>query len=214
MCSEGQEQSPINIVSGLISGLTTNANLQGLKTKYDSAALNVQNNGHTIQVNMAPGSTIKTPTGRYSLLQFHFHFESEHSVDDAHTALEAHFVHMNKKGQLGVLGVFIKQSHDGEENKALKIILANASHEVAIKDLNEELDLENLLPDDDIEDFWHYKGSLTTPPCSEGVKWYVAKKHIHASHTQIETMATLLHHNSYRPTQPLNGRAIYDVKDD
>jgi len=209
LCSEGQGQSPININSGF----TTEAELKKLRTRYDSAALNVQNNGHTIQVNMAPGSNIKTPNGRYSLLQFHFHFESEHTVDDTHAPLEAHFVHMNNDGELVVLGVFISESHENSKNKALEIILVNAPHDIAINELDVELELEDLLPDTEVEDYWHYNGSLTTPPCSQGVKWYVAKKHIHASVEQIEAMAALVHDNNYRPTQPLNGRVINDVTD-
>jgi len=69
------------------------------------------------------------------------------------------------------------------------------------------------LPDDEIENFWHYNGSLTTPPCSEGVKWYVAQKHIQASHEQIEAMAKLVHHKNNRPTQELNGRVIKTSND-
>lgn len=121
---------------------------------------------------------------------------------------------MNKNGQLGVLGVFIKPDHRGKKNKALAKILRNAPHDVAINTLSEEIDIEKLLPDDEIENFWHYNGSLTTPPCSEGVEWYVAQQHIHASEEQIEEIAALLHHHNYRPTQDLNGRKVLSSKDD
>ena len=210
LCKTGKEQSPIDF----ISGTEKIRKLDELETDYESDALNVQNNGHTIQVNMAPGSTIETPTGEYQLLQFHFHYKSEHTIDGAHTALEAHFVHMNKDGQLGVLGVFIKPDHSGHENEALATILHGAPHKVAIRKLSKELDIEKLLPSEEIEKFWHYNGSLTTPPCSEGVKWYVAQQHIHASEEQIEEMAALLHHHNYRPTQDLNGRKVLSSKDD
>jgi len=207
LCSEGIAQSPIDI----ISGLTTASVLDELKTDYDSTPLEVENNGHTIEVVMAPGSTIKTPSGEYALLQFHFHFESEHTVDGNHSALEAHFVHMNSNGQLAVLGVFIDE---GDENTALKTILENAPHDIGINELHDDLDPEDILPDDKVEHYWNYSGSLTTPPCSEGVTWYVAQEHITASREQIEAMATLLHHNNYRPTQALNGRVISDSDED
>ncbi len=210
LCGTGQAQSPINF----ISGTEVTAELKKLKTDYDSDGLNVQNNGHTIQVNVAPGSTIKTPTGKYALLQYHFHFKSEHTVDGVHAGLEAHFVHMNKKGKLGVLGVFVEEDPEGKENEALKTILENAPHDIAKNTLTEEIDVEALLPDEKIEHFWHYTGSLTTPPCSEGVKWYVAQKHIYASAEQIEEMAALVHHKNNRPTQAINGRVILSSQDD
>lgn len=210
LCATGKEQSPIDF----ISGTAVDVKLNEIKTKYESAALNVQNNGHTIQVNMAPGSTVRTPTGVYQLLQFHFHFNSEHTVDGAHSALEVHFVHMNNKGQLGVLGVFIEPNERGRENKALATILHNAPHDAATNILSEEINIEKLLPDTELDKFWHYNGSLTTPPCSEGVKWYVAKKHIYASEEQIEEMAALVHHHNYRPTQNLNGRTVQSAHDD
>ena len=210
LCKTGKEQSPIDF----ISGTERTRKLDELKTDYESDALNVQNNGHTIQINMAPGSTIKTPTGKYQLLQFHFHYMSEHTIDGAHTALEAHFVHMNSDGQLAVLGVLIEPDHSGKENEALATILHNAPHEIATNNLSVELDIEDILPSEEVESFWHYNGSLTTPPCSEGVKWYVAQKHIYASEEQIEEMAALVHHHNYRPTQALNGRKVKSAKHD
>ena len=210
LCGTGKAQSPINF----ISGTEVAAELKKLKTDYDSDTLNVQNNGHTIQVNMAPGSNIKTPTGKYALLQFHFHFKSEHTVDGVHAGLEAHFVHMNKNGELGVLGVFIDEAHNGKENEALATILRNAPHDLAINPLSTHIDIEDLLPDEKIKHFWHYNGSLTTPPCSEGVKWYVAQKRVHASAEQIEEMAALVHHKNNRPVQAINGRVIKTSTDD
>lgn len=207
LCGTGKEQSPIDFISGTAIA----ANLSELKTDYDSNPLNVQNNGHTIQINVAPGGTISTPTGQYQLLQYHFHYKSEHTVDGAHAGLEAHFVHMNGAGQLSVLGVFIEE---GKSNEALETILENAPDDVAVNTLSEEIEVEALLPDEDIEHFWHYDGSLTTPPCTEGVKWYVAQKNIVASAEQIEKMAELVHHNNYRPIQPVNDRAIKTVRDD
>ncbi len=115
---------------------------------------------------------------------------------------------MNNDGQLSVLGVFIKPDHDAKENEALATILANAPTTIATNTLAVKIDLKDILPAEEIESFWKYNGSLTTPPCSEGVKWYIAQKHIHVSVEQIEEMAALVHHNNYRPTQNLNGRAV------
>ncbi len=210
LCGTGKEQSPIDF----IAGTAVNAKLSEIKTDYESSPLNVQNNGHTIQINVAPGSMIKTPTGDYQLLQYHFHYKSEHTVNGAHSGLEAHFVHMNGAGQLSVLGVFVEEDPEGKANEALKTILENAPDVIAINALTEEIEVEALLPDEEIEHFWHYNGSLTTPPCSEGIKWYIAQKNIVASAEQIEEMAALVHHNNYRQTQPVNGRVIKTSEDD
>lgn len=210
LCGTGKEQSPIDF----ISGTAVSAKLKELETDYESDPLNVQNNGHTIQINVAPGSEIKTPTGKYQLLQYHFHYKSEHTINGVHAGLEAHFVHMNSDGQLSVLGVFIEEDPQGKANKALTTILENAPVVVATNSLSEEIDVEKLLPNEEVKNYWHYNGSLTTPPCSEGVKWYIAQKNITASAEQIEEMAALVHHNNYRPVQAINGRTIKSVQDD
>jgi len=210
-------QSPIDITN-----TTTIKKLRDLEADFDSYPLNVENNGHTIQVNYAPGSTTEINGEKYYLLQFHFHTTSEHAVDGQLSPMEIHFVHMNKKGELAVIGVLVKASHDGTSNDALATIISNAPEHAGEKHAlhndngHVALDAESLLPNDDIENYYHYSGSLTTPPCSEGVKWYVSSKHIHASHEQIEAFEHIMNHGqpNNRPLQDLNAhRTIVEAKD-
>ena len=205
-CGTGREQSPVNLVGSVFK------HTGDLATRYDSWSLNVENNGHTIQVNMAPGSTLRIADETYYLQQFHFHAGSEHTIEGRHEPAEIHFVHMNSHGNLAVLGVFVEEAHTDVRNPALDAILALAPDEPGKTPITDNaVKAAALLPAKIINDFWYYRGSLTTPPCTEGVKWFVAQNHIHASHEQIlELQALVQHHGipNYRPTQPLNDRVL------
>lgn len=209
------QQSPVNIDTGL----TRLVALRKLKTDFDSYPLNIENNGHTIQVNYAPGGTSHIDRQDYHLLQFHFHTDSEHAIDSVLAPMEIHFVHMNSKGQLAVIGVMVEL---GAHNDALDVVLANApTHAGEKHTLHNEpalaFDVGLLLPSDKINDYYHYSGSLTTPPCSEGVSWYVASKSITASAEQLEAFRHLLVHDAgqtgnNRPLQDLNGRVVKEAR--
>lgn len=210
-CASGMEQSPIDLT------LARPGRLNELRMRYDSWALNVENNGHTVQVNVAPGSTLRVGDSTYYLLQYHFHARSEHAIDGQLRPMEMHLVHMNKRGQLAVVGVMIRESHDNDENETLARILAAATHEVGKTAVSgNDIRTEELLPRN-TEDYWAYNGSLTTPPCSEGVKWHVLKRSIRASHEQIEAFEHLMHHDGHenrRPLQPINDRTLRISSDD
>lgn len=209
------QQSPVNIDTGT----TRIVPQRKLKTDFNSYPLNVENNGHTIQVNYAPGGTTRINKQDYHLLQFHFHTDSEHAIDNALSPMEIHFVHMNSKGQLAVIGVMVET---GAHNNALDVILENASAHAGEKHAlhNEPVvafDASLLLPNSKIKDYYHYAGSLTTPPCSEGVSWYVSSESIKASAEQIEAFRHLMVHDvgqtgNNRPLQPLNGRLVKEAK--
>lgn len=121
MCKDGFEQSPIDIST------SSDKEIGELKFKYRTTPLEIVNNGHTVQVNYAAGSKLKIDGDEYTLLQFHFHTQSEHTFNDAASPMEAHFVHVNKAGQLAVVDVMMDY---GKKNKTLAKIMHNAPHEV------------------------------------------------------------------------------------
>lgn len=201
-CKDGFEQSPITIST------SAEKKIGELKFKYRNTPLEIVNNGHTVQVNYAAGSKLKINGDEYALLQFHFHTPSEHTVNDTASPMEAHFVHVNKSGQLAVVGVMMDY---GKKNRTLGKILHNAPHEVATVTIEDEsVNGLSLMPGhkDEAEDFFNYAGSLTTPPCSEGVRWFVLKKRITVSHQQVEEFSHFVHGANARPVQALNDRTV------
>lgn len=205
----GNRQSPIDIMRNA----TTRIRGAEINTEYRSRALNVESNGHTIQVNVAPGSTLRVGLKTYQLLQFHFHTGSEHTVEGAQAPLEVHLVHMDSNGRLAVLGFFFKAGN--HTNAVLETVIAHAPHRIGKQALDVDLDYSDLLPDDEVSAYYNYSGSLTTPPCTEGVNWLVAKATLSASHEQIQALRELMVHHgdigNFRPPQALNDREVRNV---
>ncbi len=206
-CASGRSQSPIDI-KGASAGT-----LAAVKTAYQPAELrivhhehmaDVVNNGHTVQVNYPDGSTLTVGDQSFALLQYHFHSPSEHTVDGKHFPMEMHLVHESADGKLAVLGAFISE---GKANAAFEPVWANLPKEkgmeVHLADV--EVDVDALLPED--RTTYRYDGSLTTPPCTEGVKWLVLANPVALSTEQIAAFRAIVKDNN-RPTQPLNGRKI------
>jgi len=202
MCAEGLNQSPVDLVTEV------HAELPELEFEYYSTPVNEINNGHTIQQNVKPGSFLRIPSQdmKYELKQFHFHSPSEHRVAGQSYAMEMHFVHANEEGALAVVGVLV---NEGEEHPVLKQLWSfmpqnpgeTAEQPIGIEDTD-------LLPP--TRDYFTYSGSLTTPPCTEGVKWVVLKTPIEASAEQIETFKERVGSATNRPVQPHNARLIMD----
>lgn len=197
-CSLGKAQSPINIDQ------TEKADLPALQFSYShSAAPTLINNGHTVQVNLPAGNTLKVGDKTYELLQFHFHTPSEERIHGKRLPMVAHFVHKNAEGQLGVVSLLIEQ---GKTNHAFDPIFAHtprAGEKITVDDLT--VDLDDMLPAK--LGYYSFEGSLTTPPCSEGVNWMVVKQPIQLGKQQIKAFRTLFKGNA-RPTQALNGRVV------
>lgn len=196
----GNIQSPINI-----TGATPDAALSPLTTAYNDVPVDVINNGKTVQFNYATGSDLVINGDSYELLQFHFHTGSEHQVDDNQFPMEIHLVHQNAGGFYAVVSLLVQE---GQENAFLK----NFSDDYPSSEGGEftsatQVNVEDLLPTN--PDYYTYGGSLTTPPCSETVTWYVMKTPIEASSQQISDMADILQGN-FRPLQPLDGRVILE----
>lgn len=196
-CS-GMSQSPVNI-----SGATTHLNLSKLIFSYSTTSAEIENNGHTIEFACEPGNTLTIGGTQYELLQFHYHAQSEHQVDGKKYPLEVHFVHKATDSDYAVLGVFFEE---GAPNSLFTEYLSHFPNEEGTYTDHSEIELTELLPGN--KSYFHYSGSLTTPPCSEVVHWYVLKNTITASASQINQFQDLLKNNSRR-IQGLNGRKIY-----
>jgi carbonic anhydrase len=197
-CAVGQYQSPIDLVAG---GPETAAPIE---VSYQPVALTVLNNGHTVQVTAEGAGRLQSAGTTYDLLQVHFHSPSEHLIDGRPVPVEAHFVHKAEDGRLAVLGVFVVE---GAENPALAPLLSRmpVTATPAQTFPTVSIDLGALLPQD--LSVYRYGGSLTTPPCTEGVAWHVLEAPVTASPLQIEQLSQVLDGNA-RPVQPLNGRPL------
>ena len=197
-CSTGVNQSPIDITQPI------EANLSALQVNYQKNQVEVVNNGHTIQTNIAKGSNFINDVGTFALKQFHFHAPSENTIDGKSFPLEVHFVHADDNGRLSVIGVMFEY---GAENSTLaKLWQKMPSKAGAIQPLHELINSSDLLPAS--ADYYRFNGSLTTPPCSEGVRWFVMKDAISASKAQIEKFAKTMGGATNRPVQATNARVI------
>jgi len=201
-CSIGQTQSPIDITGAKKS------DLPALKFNYSSVPLNIIDNGHTIQVNYAPGSLLTVGDKTYSLKQFHFHHPSEEHVNGRAFDMVAHLVHADAEGHLAVVAVFLQK---GNANPLIGSVWANipAEKERAVDVSGVTLNAKDLLPED--HGYYTFAGSLTTPPCSEGVTWYVLKSPMALSDAQLAAFARLYPHNA-RPIQSANSREILETR--
>lgn len=197
LCKLGQAQSPIDIAN------VEAANLAALTFDYQPATPSIVNNGHTVQVNFPAGSTLRVGNDEYQLLQFHFHTPSEHTVNGQHSAMELHLVHRHTSSALAVVGVFLIV---GEANPTLEPLWGQLpSYAGGERPLSIIVNPTDLLPPS--RRTYRYAGSLTTPPCSEGVLWLVMQQPVAISQMQLDKFRTIFPANS-RPTQPLNGRRV------
>lgn len=199
LCKEGKNQSPIDLRDKTAVGTV---GLPSLDIYYQDVPLKVINNGHTIQVNYPLGSYIKLGGKRYELLQFHFHTPSEHQKEGFNYPMEVHMVHKDGDGNLVVLGVIFRE---GEENEALNQLLPFLPKETGKEMVHRDAGLNPayFLPGN--QEFYKYSGSLTTPPCSEGVYWMVFKHPVDASLEQLQRMNEYMGENA-RPVQSNNAR--------
>jgi carbonic anhydrase len=199
-CAHGKTQSPIDIRESDVH----KADLAPIKFSYQPSALKIIDNGHTIQVNYAPGSFITVDDHRYDLVQFHFHHPSEEQINDKNFDMVAHLVHKDSEGKLAVVAVLLGK---GGGNSLIDTLWSHIPAEkekesvVAATSIN----VATLLPVE--RAYYTFTGSLTTPPCTEGVKWFVLKNPSSVSAAQIDRFAALYPMDA-RPVQPLNGRAV------
>ena len=197
-CATGLMQSPIDLGEANARGEIS------VFTDYRPGPLRILNNGHTVQADFAPGSRLISGTQTFDLLQVHFHTPSEEELHGEQFPMVAHFVHADREGSLGVLGVLFEE---GDENRELgKIVAAAPRRETAAANVaGVTIDPRAMVPD--VLDVYRFQGSLTTPPCTEGVDWHVAIQPMEASAEQLATLRGIIGNNA-RPVQPLNGRLV------
>lgn len=198
VCSDGRNQSPIDLQDAV------DADLPSLELHYAVGGVDEINNGHTIQIDYAPGSWITLDGRDYALKQFHFHAPSENHINGREYPLEAHLVHADAEGNLAVIAVMFEE---GIHNQAL----AKAWQDMPTRPhshhkLQKRASAEALLPEN--RDYYRFNGSLTTPPCSEGVVWLVMKEPVTASPVQMEEFKRVMGHPNNRPLQPVNARVV------
>lgn len=201
-CKTGKEQSPIDIRSA------KKADLPAIQFDYHASPLRIINNGHTVQVNYAPGSYITVGGKRYELKQFHFHRPSEEEINGKHFEMVIHLVHADESGKLAVVAVLLKPGAANATIATLwKHLPKTEGPEQKFDDV--QIDAAGLLPA--THGYYTFSGSLTTPPCSEGVTWYVLRTPQTISTEEGAAFARVYAHNA-RPVQPLNGRVVEESK--
>jgi len=200
LCEIGKNQTPINLVENEM----IEAELSAIEFAYKNSAATVVNNGHTIQINYPQGSSIKIEGKTFNLVQFHFHTPSENQINGKSFPLEVHLVHKNDKGELAVIGVMFDVGNAHELLDSIwKKVSSKENEEVK---LDQEINPMNLLPEE--KNYFRFNGSLTTPPCSEGVRWFVMKKPLMVSQAQIHQFKGWMKHDNARPLQPVNARPV------
>ena len=200
LCKNGKEQSPIDIHE------VHNSDLQPIHFAYRPVPMKIINNGHTIQINVKSGGGITIGGAKYQLVQFHFHKPSEEAINGKHFDMVAHLVHQDVGGKLAVVAVMLKS---GKESPVLQLLWNNlpADDRKEHAPGNVTVNVASLLPVD--QKYYTFAGSLTTPPCSEGVTWYVLKSPVQVSAAQIAAFGKLFPMNA-RPIQPTNSRQILE----
>jgi carbonic anhydrase len=200
----GRSQSPIDIVTRDV----ITADLPFLEFDTHPANLKVLNNGHSVEFIAPGGSTLKFRGQTYKLTQYHFHAPSEHTIDGKHADVEVHFVHSDSAGQLAVVAVLYEE---GDEDHPSFLILDDQAptqpgEEKVFPEI--KLNVSRYFPSSAKEHkYFMYDGSLTTPPASEGVRWFVCTETVSVSRRQIDIVKKLYFHNN-RPVQPAHSRLV------
>ncbi len=198
-CEAGSHQSPIDITMPRHTKTQ-----ERLAFHYHSASVRAVDNGHTIQVNVPPGSELHLNGRIYRLRQFHFHDPSEHHIDGRASPMEIHLVHQDSRGHIAVIGVLVEA---GPSNQSLVNLWSTLSTKAGEQGLERSFDPRLLVPASHHHVSYH--GSLTTPPCTEGVQWIVLRDPITMSARQIAQFVSVIGHNA-RPIQPLHDRRIHE----
>jgi carbonic anhydrase len=199
-CSKGREQSPIDIRHARLDTA-----LQPIQFHYIGGPVTLENNGNTVEVHVDPGSYIVVGGVRYDLIQFHFHHPSEHAVKGKLADMEIHFVHRSADGKLAVVAVLLNEDRDFP-NATLSTLWEHLPATVgATEKITDMVDPAGLLPAD--RGYWSYTGSLTAPPCTEEVRWFVFQQQVSISRGQLQAFANLFKNNA-RSLQDPHGRRI------
>lgn len=201
-CKTGHRQSPIDIRN------PKKADLPPIQFDYQPSPLHIMDNGHTILINYAPGSSISVGEKKYALKQFHFHRPSEERIQGKRFDMVAHLVHQDEGGNLAVVAVLLQQ---GEDNPLVRELWSDFPKEKEKEEtlIDVQVNVAQILPAD--RGYYTFPGSLTTPPCSENVTWFVLKHPITVSAAEIAQFSKL-YRDDARPTQPLYDREVLESK--
>ena len=200
-CAKGERQSPIDIRDGI------RVDQRPIEFDYMPSYFRIVDNGHTVQVNVGEGSSIRIMGRQYDLIQFHFHRPSEERINGRGFDMVAHLVHKDLDGRLAVVAVLLQR---GSDHPLVQTLWNNLPLEKNVGFAPEvSIDLNQLLPED--RRYFAYMGSLTTPPCTEGVLWMVLKQPVSLSAEQIGIFSRLYPMNA-RPVQPAGDRMIKESR--
>lgn len=198
----GNAQSPVDIVETEKDGALKPIDFHyNQKTKIHD----VINNGHTIQFDFEPGDYVVINGNQYELKQFHFHEPAEHTIKGVRYPLVIHMVHKSKEGKFAVVAIMAQEDKKSNETFEFldKYLPTKANDTVKV---NDDFNINNVLPKN--RTYYTYTGSLTTPPCTEGVQWFIFKNQIDVSIKMIKDLKKIMPVNNFRSVQELNGRKI------
>ncbi len=198
LCAIGKNQSPINL-SGFVK-----ADLAPLQLAYQCCGFEIVNNGHTVQVNALPGSTLTVEGHTFELKQYHFHTPSENLINGQSFPMESHFVHADDDGNLAVVAVMYVADKENVDLAQAWVKMPKKEGEKS--SCSDMIPVEGLLPKN--RSYYRFNGSLTTPPCTEGVCWFVMKEAVSVSQAQIDHFAQVMGCPNNRPVQPVNARSV------
>ena len=201
-CKTGHRQSPIDIRN------PRKTDLPPIEFDYKASPLHIIDNGHTIMINYAAGSSISIGGKKYVLKQFHFHRPSEEKINGKGYDMVVHLVHADDAGELAVVAVLLKHGQDNPLVHELWNDLPKEKEKEELLD-NVQIDVTQLLPAD--HGYYTFPGSLTTPPCSENVTWFVLKHPVSVTSAEISQFSKLYRHDA-RPTQPLYDREVLETR--
>ncbi len=201
-CRTGQHQSPIDIRD------TRKTDLPPIQFNYNPSKLHIVDNGHTVLINYDPGSSVSVDGKTYQLKQFHFHRPSEEKIDGKNYDMVVHLVHAGQEGNLAVVAILLQ---NGQENQLIHKLWEHLPKEKGKEETfeNVRVEADSLLPGD--HSYYAFPGSLTTPPCSENVAWYVLKHPVTVSAAEIEQFGKVYPNNA-RPTQAQYDRMVLESK--
>jgi carbonic anhydrase len=200
----GKRQSPINIIDINTKVDSSLSSKIDIRYAENTKIHDVANNGHSIQYNFEPGDELVFNNKKYDLKQIHFHEPAEHTINGIRYPMEIHLVHQNENKEFVVLGILAKEGIPSDPFTFLESFLPIRTGETKVVD--KSFDLNKNLPEN--KTFYHYHGSLTTPPCTEKVEWVVFETPITISENQVKVLQDLMPINNYRSTQELEGRMV------
>jgi len=200
-CKQGKNQSPVDISKAI------EAKLKPIKFDYAMlVAENIVNTGHSIQVNIRSGGSIKIDDEKFILKQFHFHTPSENKIDHTTYPLEIHFVHASENNELAVVAVLYQPG--AMDNLALIPLIKNLPMKAGDSNRLSASDTELFERNKSVKNYFSFNGSLTTPPCTEGVRWIVMQSRPSLSRRQLVAFQRAIQRPNSRPVQPLNARIV------